>query len=412
MVSLVDIPSISQFDCHHKTVLMRVDLNVPREGDLVQDESRVERVVPTLKYLIGKKAKIVLISHFGRPKKVDSSYSLKFLKPVLEKYIQQEVLFANDCIGPIAEQAVNGLNPCDVLLLENLRFHHGEEKNDPTFSQSLGKMGDIFINEGFSVSHRAHSSVVGITHHLPSCAGFLMMAELEALSYVLSQPQRPVMAIVGGAKVSTKLELLENLIQGVDYLVVGGGIANTFLAAKGYHMGKSFYEPHMTDIAKRILNKAQTIGCEILLPIDGVGSQSLTIPGKIYAFPIEKIPSGVSCFDLGPRTVNHIVQALEKCQTVIWNGPVGAFEKRPFEEATQKIARKIMDLTSRGLLYSVAGGGETVDAIKKSGTQDGFSYLSTAGGAFLKWVEGKPLPGVEALLSCSLKPSNISKNLS
>lgn len=383
-----------------KSVLVRADLNLPTQKGVVTDTTRVERLVPTVKELVRKGAKIILMSHFGRPKgQRREEESLENLLPTLSKIFGQSVLFANDCVGVEAEEEANKLQPGQILLLENLRFHGEEEANDNTFAKNLASLGDIYVNDAFSCSHRAHSSVVAITQFLPSIAGRGMQAELEALSQVMGQPKHPLMGIVAGSKISTKLDLLKNLVQKVDKLVVGGGMANTFLLALGYPIGQSICEAEMVDVARVILKDAKASSCDVILPLDVAVTQDIKPGTTRRVVRIPDIQMQDKIVDIGELTIADIRSHLMQCATVIWNGPVGIFEIPPYDVGSIEIAKSISDLTKKGSIISVAGGGDTLAALAHAGCSDGFTYTSTAGGAFLEWLEGKTLPGVAALLS-------------
>ncbi len=381
-----------------KRVLVRVDLNVPMDGARVTDDTRLRAVAPTINELAQKGAKTTLLAHFGRPKgKRDESQSLKAILPALEQTLKQDVHFADDCVGEAAEAAVAKLTPGDVLLLENTRFHAGEEKNDPDFAQALARLGDIYVNDAFSAAHRAHASTEGVARLLPAYAGRSMQAELDALDKALSSPERPVVAIVGGAKVSTKLDLLGNLVKRVDALVIGGGMANTFLAAQGAEIGKSLCERDLLDTAREIIAKAGEAGCEIVLPIDGRVAKEFRAHAENRVVPAAEVGADEMILDIGPKSIERVAQVIEGARTLVWNGPFGAFEMQPFDEGTVAVAQKAAALTREGRLLTVAGGGDTVAALNAAGVADDFSYISTAGGAFLEWLEGKELPGVAAL---------------
>ena len=390
--------TLDDVDVSLKTVLVRADLNLPMQNGVVTDATRVERLVPTIKELMNKHAKIILMSHFGRPKgQRHEKESLKQLLPALEKVFGQSVLFANDCIGLEAMGLAKNLQPGEILLLENLRFHDAEEKNDVTFAKALASLADIYINDAFSCSHRAHASVVAITQNLPAIAGRGMQSELEALDRVLGRPKHPLMAIVAGSKVSTKLELLQNLIQKVDFLVVGGGMANTFLKALGRPIGQSLCELEMIDTAHSILEAAKISGCNVILPQDVVVTTNIKSQGLRRIVSISDVQPEDKIVDIGERTIETICSKLATCATVIWNGPVGIFEILPFDVGSVEIAKEIAAQTQKGSLISVAGGGDTLAALAHAGCSDKFTYTSTAGGAFLEWLEGKTLPGVAAL---------------
>jgi len=385
-------------DVSGKRVLVRVDLNVPMEDGEISDATRIERVAPTIAELADKGARVVLLAHFGRPKGApDPEQSLKPIAAATAKILNRPVAFAEDCIGDKASKAVAALKDGGVLLLENTRFHKGEEKNDPDFAKALAANGDIFVNDAFSAAHRAHASTEGMTHLLPSFAGRTMQEELEALEKGLGNPARPVVAIVGGAKVSTKIDLLLNLVKKVDALVIGGGMANTFLAARGENVGKSLCEHDLAGTARQIMIEAATAGCAIVLPVDGVVAREFKEGAASETVDVSNVPADGMILDVGPKTVKAIAGWIDRAATLVWNGPLGAFEIAPFDKATVASAREAAKQTRAGKLVSVAGGGDTVAALNHAGVADDFSYVSTAGGAFLEWMEGKPLPGVEAL---------------
>ncbi len=395
----MDFQALKTMAVTGKTVLLRADLNVPAENGVVTDTTRIDRLKPTLDYLTKNGAKTLILSHFGRPKGVTPEFSLKFLLPYLEKSWGVSVGFAEDCTGAPAESAKAALQNGHVTLLENVRFHPEEEKNDPAFTQELAKLGDLFCNDAFSAAHRAHASTEGLAHHLPSCAGFLMEAELNALSAALEAPERPVMAIVGGSKISTKISVLENLVKKVDFLFLGGGMANTFLVADGIEVGKSLCERNMVDEAKRIQAAAKAAQCEILLPVDRVIVDQFGPDAPHHIVATADMPADREAVDVGPMTIAMLREKLALCKTVLWNGPLGVFEVKPFDAGTTAAARVVAEFTEHNGLVSVAGGGDTVSALEHAGCVDQFHYVSTAGGAFLEWMEGKPLPGVEALSS-------------
>jgi phosphoglycerate kinase len=381
-----------------RTVLVRLDLNVPMQDGEVTDATRIERSVPTVKELLDKGAKVVILAHFGRPKgRREAAMSLKPLCRPLGEALGAPVAFAEDCIGEAAKRAVAALGPGQVLLLENLRFHAGEERNDPAFADALAGLGEIYVDDAFSAAHRAHASITGIAERLPAAAGRLMQAEVEALSRALDRPERPLAALVGGAKVSTKLELLGNLIERVDFLVLGGGMANTFLFARGMEVGKSLCERDMAETAREIMAKAEDKGCAIVLPTDGRIAKEFEAGAASEVVAIEQVPGDAMILDVGPKTVSLIEERLEGCRTVVWNGPLGAFEIPPFDAGTAAVARRVAQLSAAGKLMSVAGGGDTVAALAQADALERFSYVSTAGGAFLEWLEGKELPGVAVL---------------
>ncbi|WP_425050391.1 phosphoglycerate kinase [Psychromarinibacter sp. S121] len=390
--------TLDDMDLDGKVVLTRVDINVPMENGKVTDTTRIDRIVPTVKDILEKGGKPVLMAHFGRPKgKEVPEMSLQQVVPALEAALGVPVTFAENCIGGPAKIAVSKMEPGQVVLLENTRFHEGEEGNDDMFAAALAALGEVYCNDAFSAAHRAHASTEGIARLLPSCAGRLMQAELEALETALGNPQRPVVAVVGGAKVSTKLELLSNLIEKVDTLVIGGGMANTFLAAQGIDVGKSLAEHEMADTAREIVEKANSTGCTILLPSDVVVAREFKAGAENETVPADACPSDAMILDAGPATVVEIGEIFAQSKTLIWNGPLGAFEIAPFDAATVAAAKKAAELTQAGELVSVAGGGDTVAALNHAGAGDSFTYVSTAGGAFLEWMEGKTLPGVAAL---------------
>lgn len=390
--------TLDDVDIAGKRVLLRLDLNVPMADGRVTDATRIERASETVKELSSKGAKVAILSHFGRPKgKRVAEMSLKLIVQPLSEAVGQAVAFADDCVGSEAEASVAALSDGDVLLLENLRFHAGEEANDGAFVEALAKLGDVYVNDAFSAAHRAHGSIDGIARSLPSYAGRLMQAELEALSKALEAPERPVAAIVGGAKVSTKLDLLGNLVAKVDVLAIGGGMANTFLFAKGVEIGASLAERDLADTARSILAEAEKQGCEILLAEDAVVAEKLAEGQQTDTVSIDAIPADKAVLDVGPVTVKAMTEKLASCKTLVWNGPLGAFEIEPFDTGTNALAQAAAALTEQGKLVTVAGGGDTVAALAKAGVLEQFSYVSTAGGAFLEWLEGKELPGVAVL---------------
>ena len=390
--------TLDDLDVAGKRVLVRADLNVPVKDGKVTDATRIERLAPTLDALIGKGARVVVMSHFGRPKGPDTANSLRPLVEPLSRAIGgRAVRFAPDCIGPEAKRVVDALKPGEVALLENLRFHPEEEKNDSNFAKELAALGDAYVDDAFSAAHRAHASIAALAHLLPAAAGKNMQAELEALGASLENPQRPLMALVGGAKVSTKLDLLNFMTGKVDKLAIGGAMANTFLFAQGKPVGRSLCERDLADTARSILKMADERGCEIILPEDAVTAEKLE-PGVVTrTVGVNAVPINAMILDVGPETVARIGAALEAAKTLVWNGPVGAFETPPFDRATVAIAKKVAELTEAGKLMSVAGGGDTVAALHAAGVADRLSYVSTAGGAFLEWLEGRELPGVAAL---------------
>ncbi|MCS7267911.1 MAG: phosphoglycerate kinase [Geminicoccaceae bacterium] len=395
---MVSFRTLDGIDVKGKRVLVRVDFNVPMQDGVVTDATRIERSTATIRELAAKGAKVVLLSHFGRPKgKPEPGLSLGPIARALAAVLGREVAFAPDCIGARAEAVVAALPEGGVALLENLRFHPGEEKNDPAFADALARLGDLYVNDAFSCSHRAHASVVALAERLPAYAGRLLQAELEALEAALGGAARPAAALVGGAKVSTKLAVLGNLLDRVDALVIGGGMANTFLAAEGLPVGKSLCEPDLAPRAKAIVERAQQKGVEILLPIDAVVAREFRPHPPTREVGVEEVGADEMILDIGPRTVRDIREKLAACKTLLWNGPLGAFEVPPFDAGTVAVAKAAAELTRAGRLVTVAGGGDTVAALAHAGVLDAFTYVSTAGGAFLEWLEGKELPGIAAL---------------
>src|SRR4051812_48170024 len=389
--------TLDDVDVRGKRVLLRVDLNVPMENGRVTDATRLQRVAPTITEISDKGGKVILLAHFGRPKARDAKDSLKPVASALAEVIGRRIGFAEDCIGEVAQNAVAAMQDGDILCLENTRFHPGEEKNDPAFVAELAKLGDIWVNDAFSAAHRAHASTEGLGHKLPGFAGRTMQAELDALGKALGEPARPLIAIVGGAKVSTKIELLQNLVGKVDALVIGGGMANTFLHAQGIGIGKSLAEKDLAATALRIFEKAEAANCAIILPVDAVVAFQFAANAPSHAWGLDAIPSDGMILDVGPRSVERIHAAIDDAATLVWNGPLGAFEMTPFDRGTMVAARHAAERTKAKKLVSVAGGGDTVAALNQAGVAGDFSYVSTAGGAFLEWMEGKPLPGVEVL---------------
>jgi phosphoglycerate kinase len=390
--------ALDDMQVHAKRVLVRVDLNVPMQAGRITDTTRIDRCAETLRWLAGAGAKVVVLSHFGRPDgKPVASMSLAPLAPALAAVLGRPVGFAADCIGPTARAAAAALADGGVLLLENTRFHAGEEANDPAFAAALAELGDLYVNDAFSAAHRAHASTEALARLLPAAAGRLMQAELEALGRALERPARPAAALIGGAKVSTKLEMLGNLLAKVDVLLVGGAMANTFLAARGVDVGRSLVERDLIAAAGAIEARAKKEGREILLPVDATVAVKLAPGVASQTVAIDKIPADAMALDIGPASVAAFELRLAACRTVVWNGPVGAFETPPFDRATVALARWIAAATKAGRIMSVAGGGDTVAALAAAGIGTGLSYVSTAGGAFLEWLEGKELPGVAAL---------------
>jgi phosphoglycerate kinase len=390
---------LEEMDLAEKRVLLRVDINVPVEKGRVTDATRIERIVPTVEAILARGGRPILLAHFGRPKgKVNLDMSLAQVVPALEQALGRKVRLLETLEG--AEDQTEEARAAEVLLLENIRFHPGEEANDPGFARRLAALGDIYCNDAFSAAHRAHASTEGVAHHLPACAGLLMAAELSALEAALSRPERPVGAVVGGAKVSTKIELLENLVERLDLLVIGGGMANTFLAAQGADLGASLQERDLQETAREILARAEAAGCRVLLPRDGLAAREFAegAAHEVVALgPETRLEADQMVLDAGPDSLAAVEAAFAGLKTLIWNGPLGAFEIPPFDSATKGAARCAARLTREGGLISVAGGGDTVAALNQAGVADDFSYISTAGGAFLEWMEGKTLPGVAAL---------------
>jgi phosphoglycerate kinase len=389
--------TLDRADVKNKRVLVRVDLNVPMDNGEVTDATRIERIAPTITEIADKGGKVILLAHFGRPKGRDPKESLKPVAAAVAEIIQRPVAFADDCIGEVAKTAIDKMNPGDILCLENTRFHKEEEKNDPAFVAQLAALGDVYVNDAFSAAHRAHASTEGLGHKLPAYAGRTMQAEVEALSKALEAPTRPVAAVAGGAKVSTKLDLLGNLLDKVDVLIIGGAMANTFLLAQGKSVGKSLVEPDLVQTAREIMDKAKAKGREIVLPVDVVVAKEFKAHAPSRVAGIDDVAAEEMILDIGPRSIEYAVSVLARCRTLVWNGPFGAFEMEPFDTGTIEVAEAAAELTQAGKIISVAGGGDTVAALNAAGAADRFSYVSTAGGAFLEWLEGKSLPGVEIL---------------
>ncbi len=390
--------TLDEIDLRGKVVLVRVDINVPMEGGRVTDTTRIDKIVPTVRDILEKGGKPVLLAHFDRPKgKVVPEMSLSRVAPALEAALGVNLHVAADCIGEPARDAIAAAGPGEVVLLENTRFHPGEEKNDLALAAQMAALGDVYVNDAFSAAHRAHASTEGLAHLLPAAAGRLMEAELKALDAALGNPVRPVVAVVGGAKVSTKLDLLGNLVERVEHLAIGGGMANTFLVAKGIEVGKSLAERDMAETAREILGKAEAAGCTIHLPVDLVVAREFKAGAAAEVVPVAECPADAMILDAGPGTVNALRAVFAHCRTLIWNGPLGAFEIPPFDAATNAAAKEAATLTRNGQLVSVAGGGDTVAALNAAGAAGDFTFISTAGGAFLEWMEGKDLPGVAAL---------------
>ncbi|MGH6727269.1 MAG: phosphoglycerate kinase [Pseudolabrys sp.] len=389
--------TLDHADVKGKRVLVRVDLNVPVENGVVTDATRIERMAPAITEIADKGAKVILLSHFGRPKGRDPKDSLKPVAAEVARIIKRPVRFVGDCIGEVAERAVAAMKNGDIVCLENTRFHAGEEKNDPAFVAALAKLGDIFVNDAFSVSHRAHASTEGLAHLLPAYAGRTLQAELEAFEKVLDHPARPLAAIVGGAKISTKLDLLGHLMKKVDVLIIGGAMANTFLLGLGKNIGKSLAEADLVSTAQKIMDQASAAGREIVLPVDAVVAEKFEANAPSRVVDIDHVGGQDMILDIGPRSVEYAVSVLARSKTLVWNGPFGAFEIEPFDTGTIEVAEAAAELTAAGKLVTVAGGGDTVAALNVAGVVDRLTYVSTAGGAFLEWLEGKALPGVEVL---------------
>ncbi|MCB1884401.1 MAG: phosphoglycerate kinase [Geminicoccaceae bacterium] len=392
--------TLDALDAKDRRVLVRVDFNVPMQDGEITDGTRIERGLPTIRELADKGAKVIVMAHFGRPKgRAEPSMSLKPVAEAVGEALGREVAFASDCVGPVAAEAVADLPPGGVLMLENLRFHAGEEKNDPAFAQALADLGDAYVNDAFSCSHRAHASVVGVAERLPAFAGRLMQAEVEALDEALGGAARPAAALVGGAKVSTKLDVLGLILDKVDIVVIGGGMANTFLHAKGEPIGKSLAEKEMAPTALEIMAKAKAKGVEILLPVDAVVAKEFKPNPETRACAVDEVAEDEMILDIGPRSVDAVARKLGEARTLLWNGPMGAFEVPPFDVGTNRVAVAAAELTRTKGLKTVAGGGDTVAALVHAGVLERFSYVSTAGGAFLEFLEGKVLPGIAALES-------------
>lgn len=397
-MAILPFNTLDKLDPKGKRILLRADLNVPMQDGKITDLTRIERIVPTIRELADKGGRVIVLSHFDRPKgKVVPGMSLEPMAQALATALGQPVSFAHDCIGPQAEAAALALKDGEVLLLENTRFYPGEEANAPDLAADLAKLGDVYVNDAFSAAHRAHASTAGVAQHLPSYAGRLMEAELSALDAALENPTHPVGAIVGGAKVSTKLALLENMLERVDVLIVGGAMANTFLAAKGLNVGKSLKEEDMLDTARQIMAKAQEKNCDLVLPVDVVLAEDFMAGAPTLVAPVTEIPDDWMALDVGPETVKLLKGKLAGLKTLVWNGPLGVFELPPFDEGTNAVAQEAARLTKAGALKTIAGGGDTVAALRHAGVLHDMTYVSTAGGAFLEWLEGKVLPGLTAI---------------
>lgn len=387
---------MDQYNYRNKRVFLRLDLNVPVSDGKILDDTRIKKIIPTIEYLLKENAKIIIASHFGRPKgKIEEKYSLEFLRNELAKRLNQEVLFCPEAIGENAEKMSQNLQPKQILLLENLRFYSGETNNDSDFASKLANLADFYINDAFSCCHRAHASIEKITEVLPSSAGLLLSKEINSLTKYLLEPKKPMMAIIGGSKVSTKLDLLYNLIDKVDYLVIGGAMANTFLKSQGQEIGSSLYEEELLNSARDILNKATS--CKIILPQDVVVAKEISNEAESSISDIKHIPNDQMILDIGPNSTKQIIEILKQCKTIVMNGPLGVFEYPSFAIGTSTIAKEIVKRTKSGDLISIAGGGDIVAALSQDNLLDQFTYISTAGGAFLEWMEGNPLPGIKAL---------------
>jgi phosphoglycerate kinase len=385
-------------DIKGKRALVRVDLNVPMADGRVTDETRMRALLPTVLELADKGAKVLLLSHFGRPKGAKhSEMSVSMVLDALQEVVGREIMFVPEVAGDVVAQSVGILADGDIALLENTRFWAGEEKNDPELARAVAANGDFYVNDAFSAAHRAHMSTEGLAHILPAYAGRSMEAELKALEAALGSPEHPVAAVVGGAKVSTKLDVLNNLVKQVDHLIIGGGMANTFLAARGVHVGKSLCEHDLADQANAIMDAADAAGCTVHLPYDVVTSREFRANPPVRTVNVHEVAADEMILDVGPAAVEALADVLKNCRTLVWNGPLGAFEIEPFDAATVSLARTAAALTREGSLVSVAGGGDTVAALAHAGVTQDFTFVSTAGGAFLEWMEGKPLPGVDAL---------------
>lgn len=395
------MPSSKEFfklDLKNKLILVRVDLNLPVINGVVQDETRLQSVLPTIQEIIKKGGKVVLCSHFGRPNgEYNKKYSLKPLIEPLSKALNCPIIFSPTCIGPEAEELKNNLKEGQTLLLENLRFHKGEETNNKDFSKDLTLGIDYFVNDAFSCSHRRHSSTVGVTNFLPSFMGTHLEKEIKALEGVLNNPNKPVAAIIGGSKVSTKIDVINFLLKKMDIIIIGGAMANTFVAAKGLDVGKSLFEKECIDLAKELIEKSQNNNCNLILPTDFIVSKNLKKNAEYTTANFDSLPHNMMALDIGPKSIELINKNINNCKTILWNGPLGAFETYPFDKGTNKVASHVSSLTKQKKILSVAGGGDTVSALNNAKVLNDFSYVSTAGGAFLEWLEGKVLPGIEPI---------------
>jgi len=394
----MNFQTIKDLDLKGKRVLLRADLNVPARAGRVMDTTRIDRLTPTIDYLREAGAKILILSHFGRPEgEQNPEMSLAFLVGTLEQCWKCDVRFATDCIGDRAHALADSLNDGDVGLLENVRFHKGEKANDPEFVKALASLGDVYVNDAFSAAHRAHASTEGLAKHLPAAAGLLMSAELNALDAALEHPKRPVAAITGGSKISSKLSVLYNMVEKVDYLILGGAMANTFIAAQGGDVGASMCETDMADEALKIIDHAKAKNCKLLLPIDAIVVKELKTDADHDYCDTDKIASDHMAIDVGPQSISYFLNEIKDCKTLLWNGPLGVFEIKPFDRGTNALASAIAKRTREGSIVSIAGGGDTVAALENAGVRDDFTYISSAGGAFLEWLQGETLPGVAAL---------------
>jgi phosphoglycerate kinase len=393
--------SLDDADVKGKRVLVRVDLNVPMQNGILTDSTRIEEIVPTIRELSNKGGKVILLSHFGRPKGRDPKYSLRPVAVETARLVKRPVAFAEDCVGPKVEAAIAAMKDGDILCLENTRFHPGEENNDPDFARQLAALGDIFVNDAFSAAHRAHASTTSIVTvgKLPAYAGRAMTSELDALERAFERPRHPVAVIVGGAKVSTKLELLGNMLNKVETLIIGGAMANTFLVAQGKSVGKSLYEADLVGAANEIMRQATTLSREVVLPVDAVVAAQLAEHAPSHTVSVDQVGPNDMILDIGPRTIEHVVSVLARSKTLVWNGPFGAFEHEPFDNGTIEVAEAAAELTAAGKLVSFAGGGDTVAALNAASVKERMTHVSTGGGAFLESLEGKTLPGVKALLT-------------
>jgi phosphoglycerate kinase len=392
--------TLNDIDVQGKRVLIRVDLNVPMKDGKVSSKERIIRSAPTIKELSEKGAKVIVLSHLGRPEGTgfEAEFSLKPVAEALAEALGKTVQFASDCVGEVAKSAISKLNNGEIVMLENVRFYKAESKNDIAFTKQLAELGDIYVSDAFSAAHRAHSSTEGLAHLLPYAAGRLMQAELEALEKALGNPQKPVLAIVGGAKISTKLDVFHNLVKKVQYIIIGGGMANTFLYATGVNIGESLCEKDMADECLKIINTAKQHGCQLVLPVDSVAGKDLKEGTETKLVENGKLPEGFKIFDAGDKSISNFIEVVKTCKTLIWNGPLGAFEIKPFDKATNEVAKVAGNLSTQGKLVTISGGGDTVSALQQAGVYNQFTYISTAGGAFLEWMEGKELPGVVCLL--------------